>query len=242
MGYRIRVVPEVEVWLGELRESDPGSARLVDEAVDALREGGAGLGPPLVVPVEVPAGETWRDPDQSDRQFQMLTRTRRAVADAATTRKRLELQMQRLEEQVGRLAGQRAKASQIGRDDLAAVALDRSRGLQARLEDLSREHAEALTSEERLSAASQRSQSGVDAFRIRQRAVSAADEASSRELSELRPGAPATAGSRILFAVKPPDTAILLAAGTERDWLRTWYAVMIRHCRVRYERDQGSAG
>ena len=47
MGYRIRVVPEVEAWLRELRESDPGSAGLVDEAVDALREGGAGLGPPL---------------------------------------------------------------------------------------------------------------------------------------------------------------------------------------------------
>jgi len=238
MGYRIQVVPEVEVWLGELRDGDPGSARLVDEAVDALREGGAGLGPPLVVPVEVPADETWRDPDQSYRQFEMLTRTRRGVADAATTRKRLELQMHQLEEQVS----QRAKASELGRDDLAAVALDRLRGLQAQLEELSRQHAEALASEERLFAASQRLQSEVDAFRIRQEAVKAADEASSRELSELRPGAPATAGIRILFAVKPPDTAILLAAGTERDWLRTWYAVMIRHCRARYKRDQGSSG
>jgi hypothetical protein len=45
-------------------------------------------------------------------------------------------------------------------------------------------------------------------------------------LGELRPGAPATPGIRIRFAVKPPDTAILLAAGTERDWLRTWYAVL----------------
>jgi hypothetical protein len=48
---------------------------------------------------------------------------------------------------------------------------------------------EALASEEHLFAASQRLQSEVDAFRIRQKAVKAADEASSRELSELRPGA-----------------------------------------------------
>jgi hypothetical protein len=48
MSYRIRVVPEVEVWLGELRDNDPDAANILDEAVDALREGGAGLGPPLV--------------------------------------------------------------------------------------------------------------------------------------------------------------------------------------------------
>src|ERR1700678_1040732 len=115
MGYRIRVVPEVEGWLSELSQDDPGAADLVDDALDALREGGAGLGPPLVVPV---------------------------------------------------------------------------------------------------------------------------DETGSPELSELRPGAPGPAGIRILFTVEPPDTAVLLAAGTERDWLRAWYAEAILHCRARYERDQ----
>jgi hypothetical protein len=37
MGYRIRVVPEVEVWLGELRGDDPGAADLIDKALDTLR-------------------------------------------------------------------------------------------------------------------------------------------------------------------------------------------------------------
>lgn len=240
MGYRIGVVPEVEVWLGELRESDPRSARLVDEAVDALREGGAGLGPPLVV--EAPAYETRQDPDQSYRQFEMLTRIRRAVADAATTRKRLELQMQQLEEQVSKLAEQRAKALQMGRDDLAAKALARLPGLQAQVEELSRQHAEALASEERMFTGSRQLQSAVDALRISQQAIKAAEDTGPRKLSELRPGAPESAGIRILFAVKPPDTAILLAAGTERDWLRAWYAEMILRCRARYERDPGGAG
>ena len=27
MGYRIRIAPEVEQWLAELRESDPGAAQ-----------------------------------------------------------------------------------------------------------------------------------------------------------------------------------------------------------------------
>jgi hypothetical protein len=240
VSYRIRVAPEVEVWLGELRESDPGSARLVDEAVDALREGGAGLGPPLVVPA--PAPETRPDPDQSRRQFELLMEIRRAAADAATTRKRLELQMRQLEARVSSLAQQRAKASQMGRDDLAVKAMGQLRGLQVQLEELSRHHAEALASEEHLSADSGQLQSAVDALRIRQEAIKAAEAAGPPKLSELRPGAPESAAIRILFAVKAPDTAILLAAGTERDWLHAWYGEMILRSQGRYERDEGGAG
>ena len=36
-------------------------------------------------------------------------------------------------------------------------------------------------------------------------------------LSELRPSAPESAATRILFTVEPPGTAVLLAAGTESD-------------------------
>jgi len=64
-------------------------------------------------------------------------------------------------------------------------------------------------------------------------------------LSELRPGAPV----RILFTVEPSSsgmepsgTAVLLAAGTERDWLDAWYTEAIRQSRTRYGRDQGATG
>ena len=43
MGYRIRVIPEVEAWLAELRDTDQGTTELVDEALDMLREAGTGL-------------------------------------------------------------------------------------------------------------------------------------------------------------------------------------------------------
>ena len=65
-------------------------------------------------------------------------------------------------------------------------------------------------------------------------------------LSELRPGAPESANIRILFtvdhAVDHAGTALLLAAGTERDWLQAWYAEMLIRCRTRYEHDRGSTG
>jgi hypothetical protein len=40
MGDRIRLVPEVAGWLGQLRDADPGTASVVDEALAALRDQG----------------------------------------------------------------------------------------------------------------------------------------------------------------------------------------------------------
>jgi hypothetical protein len=128
MGYRIRMVAEVAGWLGRLREADPGTAGLVDEALAALREQGAGLGPPLVMPVEIRPERTRPDLDQAyQRQLEMLTRLRRAVADMATARKRLELQIVQLEQLVTRLGEQRIKDQQAGRSDLAAEVGARAR-------------------------------------------------------------------------------------------------------------------
>ena len=99
MGYRIRVVPEVKRWLAELRTADPGAADLVDAALMALRDRGSGMGPPLVVPVETPNQDARPDLDYAyQRQLEMLAKVRRGVADIATARKRLELQIQQFEE------------------------------------------------------------------------------------------------------------------------------------------------
>jgi len=49
-----------------------------------------------------------------------------------------------------------------------------------------------------------------------------------------------SAGTRILFTVEPPGTAVLLGAGTEGDWLRAWYAEAVANCRIRYQREHGN--
>ena len=249
MGYRIRVVPEVEEWLAELRESDPGTASLLDEAVDALREGGAGLGPPLVVTVEALAQIPRPDLESSyQRQLEMLTRVRRAAADEATARKGVELQIEQLEGLAAELGEQRGQALETGDDELAAYLRARQSFVADQLADLHRRYADLRAEEERLSAAMRQLQLEVDAFRdhteVSRGAENAArhHQASPLALKELRPGAPGWSGIRILFTVEPPDTAVLLAGGTERDWLRAWYAETILHCQVRYERDQGSTG
>jgi hypothetical protein len=121
MSYRIKMAAEVAGWLARLREADPDTAGLVDEALVALRGQGASLGPPLVMPVEVHPEQTRADLDHAyQRQLEMLTRVRRAIAEMATARKRLELQILQLEQAVTRLGEQRIKDQQAGRSDLAA--------------------------------------------------------------------------------------------------------------------------
>jgi phage shock protein A len=56
------------------------------------------------------------------RQLDMLTQVRRGVADVATSRKRVELQMNTLQQQQTKLEGQAKQALGSGREDLAREA------------------------------------------------------------------------------------------------------------------------
>jgi DNA-binding XRE family transcriptional regulator len=117
------------------------------------------------------------------RQLEALTRVRRGVADVATSRKRLELQVDQLEEQAARLARQREQALEAGQDALAREARTRAAAIGERLVQLRREVARLTRDEERLTAASQRLQAKVEEFRVRKETMKAtytAAEASQR--------------------------------------------------------------
>jgi hypothetical protein len=171
MGYQVRVVPEVEAWLAELRRANPAAADLVDEAVTALRIAGQSLGPPLVVPLDDrPSGRP--DLDHAyQRQLEILTKVRRGAADVATSRKRVELQIEQLESLVDRLAEQ----GRIARDAGAAAEATVGRSAAAgRLAGLREQYADLQAEEARVAAANQRLQAKVDAFRARKEATKAA--------------------------------------------------------------------
>jgi phage shock protein A len=63
------------------------------------------------------------------RQVEMLAKVRRGVADVATSRKRVELQMNQLQSQSAKLTERAQKALGMGREDLAREALTRKSGL-----------------------------------------------------------------------------------------------------------------
>ena len=107
------------------------------------------------------------------KQLEMLTKVRRGVADVATSRKRLELQLNQLQQQSAKLKDQAAKALGMGREDLAREALTRRSGLEQQVVDLSAQHGALQGEEEKLTLASQRLQAKVEAFRTRKETIKA---------------------------------------------------------------------
>jgi len=277
MGYRIRMAPAVERWLDDMRNRDPKGAQVIDEAVDALRTAGARLGSPLVVKVTEPRGhDPYEDLDPREgldypyqRLLEMLTKVRRAVADISTSRKRVELQVEHLEQNVRRLDDRRHEALESDREDLAKESASRQAVAEVQLGDLRSDLVRLQAEEDKLIKASQRLQARVDAFRTRKETIQGSYTAAEAQLKiseafagildeftdvrlpgeeapapslygpplqlmELRPGAPDRIDIRILFAVQPPDTAVLVAAGGQRERLRAWYDQVIPRARARY--------
>src|SRR6202521_5712387 len=74
------------------------------------------------------------------KQLELLQKVRRGVADVATSRKRVELQMKQLQQQSEKLEGQARKALELGREDLAREALSRRGSVQQQVSDLNAQY------------------------------------------------------------------------------------------------------
>lgn len=107
------------------------------------------------------------------KQQEMLTKVRRAVAEVATSRKRLELQQTQMGGQGEKLTEQARQALSMGREDLAREALTRRAALEQQVTDLGTQHAELAEQEEKLALAAQRLQAKVDALRTKKETIKA---------------------------------------------------------------------
>ena len=107
------------------------------------------------------------------RQLELLQKVRRGVADVATSRKRVELQAQKMNSEMEKLQSSAQRALTSNREDLAREALTRKAGMQQQMEDLQAQHAQLQGEEEKLVRASTRLQAKVDAFRTRKETIKA---------------------------------------------------------------------
>src|SRR5690606_4290489 len=107
------------------------------------------------------------------RQLELLSKVRRGVADVATSRKRVELQIKQLEQQQEKLQAQAQKAIQVEREHLAREALTRKSGLNQQIADLKTQHANLQAEEEKLTLAQRRLQAKVESFRTRKETIKA---------------------------------------------------------------------
>jgi phage shock protein A len=106
-------------------------------------------------------------------QLELLQKVRRGVADVATSRKRVELQINQLQLSSSKLDKQARDALAAGREDLAREALSRKAGVQGQMSDLNTQYTSLQAEEEKLTGASQRLQIKVDAFRTKKETIKA---------------------------------------------------------------------
>ncbi|MBU6245251.1 MAG: PspA/IM30 family protein [Actinomycetales bacterium] len=108
-----------------------------------------------------------------EKQLELLQKVRRGVADVATSRKRVELQIQGLVQQEAKLDQQARAALAGGREDLAREALTRKSGLHQQIADLQQQLAGLQAQEEKLTTAAQQLQAKVEAFRTKKETIKA---------------------------------------------------------------------
>jgi phage shock protein A len=107
------------------------------------------------------------------QQVEMLARVRRGVADVATSRKRVELQMNSLQKEIDKRDMQARDALGKGREDLARAALQNKAQLQGQYVELENQFASLQENEEKLTLASQRLDAKVQSFRTRKETLKA---------------------------------------------------------------------
>jgi phage shock protein A len=108
-----------------------------------------------------------------ERQREMLQNVKRGIVEVVTSKKRLELQAQRLDENINRLDQQARQAVGAGREDLARLALQRKQlavsqkqGLDTQIGDLENEQQKLTTAEQRLTVK-------IETFRTRKEVIKA---------------------------------------------------------------------
>ena len=109
-----------------------------------------------------------------EQQLEMVVKVRRGVADVATSRRRVELQVTQLQLSAGKLQGQAQQALGAGREDLARAALIRRAAVISQISDLQGQQASLQAEEDKLTLASQRLDAKVAAFRTRKESIKAA--------------------------------------------------------------------
>jgi phage shock protein A len=112
--------------------------------------------------------------DYSYEQMQeQLQNVKRGVADVVTAKKRLELQTQKLEQNVVKLETQARQAVAANREDLARQALERKAAAQQQLQGLDDQIKQLSDQQERLVAGQQQLETRIEAFRSQKEVMKA---------------------------------------------------------------------
>jgi phage shock protein A len=108
-----------------------------------------------------------------EKQLQMLQDVKRGIVEVTTSKRRIELQRNKLEESSNRLGDQARQAMGHGREDLARQALERRGQLQQQMEGLDQQIATLEQDQAKLEQAEQRLRTKLESFRSRKETIKA---------------------------------------------------------------------
>src|SRR5919107_1868761 len=106
-------------------------------------------------------------------QLQNLQNVKKGIADVVTAKKRLQMQAEKLEQNVVKLDTQARQALAAGKEDLARMALERKTVAQTELQSLDSQIAELEDQQQKLTDSEQRLRTKVEAFRTKKEVIKA---------------------------------------------------------------------
>ncbi len=107
------------------------------------------------------------------KQIELLQNVKKGIADVVTSKKRLQLQEEKLQQQVVKLDGQARQALSAGNEDLARAALERKNVAQTELQSLDGQIAQLQQQQEQLTASEQKLRTKIEQFRSKKEMIKA---------------------------------------------------------------------
>ena len=108
-----------------------------------------------------------------EQQLQLLQNVKRGIADVVTSKKRLQMQTEQLEQSVVKLETQARQALGANREDLARQALERKSAVQQQLQGLDQQVQGLEQQQEKLVASEKQLQAKIEAFRSQKEVIKA---------------------------------------------------------------------
>jgi phage shock protein A len=108
-----------------------------------------------------------------EEQLKLLQNVKRGIADVTTSKKRLQLQSDKLEQSLVKLDTQARDALAAGREDLARQALERKTLAQSQLKDLDVQVQQLAGQQEKLTSSERQLSAKIEAFRSQKEVIKA---------------------------------------------------------------------
>jgi len=108
-----------------------------------------------------------------EQMLEQLQNVKRGVADVVTSKKRIELQQQKLEQNVVKLDTQARQAVAANREDLARQALERKTVAQQQLQDMDSQVKHLEDEQDKLVSAQQQLETRIESFRSQKEVLKA---------------------------------------------------------------------